>query len=167
MVGDSMLGGLQAINKRLRANGGAGISPGNVVDIGNYGGKTTEDMIDLVKPALRRNPAKLIVMSGTNDFDQHVDTIHHAKVLIRTIREIAPSTQLALTEICDRRDHHAPATGQIADMNNRLKALCRHEQVELISTRAFNYECLSHGLLHPNDKGNIVLKDLFNIFINK
>ena len=160
-----MLGGLLAEHKRLKFNGG--ISPGYYIDIGAYGGKTTEDMVDLVKPALRRNPSKLIIMSGTNDFEHQVDTVQHARILIRTVRDLSPSTKLALTEICDRRDGHAPAHGAIADMNNRLRALCRHEQVDLIDTKSFNVGCLSRGKLHPNDQGNVVLMDLFNKFINK
>ena len=78
MVGDSMLGGLLAEHKRQKPY--SGINPSQAVDIGAYGGKTTEDMIDLIKPALRRNPAKLIVMSGTNDFEHRIDTIQRRRI---------------------------------------------------------------------------------------
>ena len=165
MVGDSMLGRLLMEHKRQKPYDG--INPSHAVDIGAYRVKTTEDMIDLIKPALRRNPAKLIVMSGTNDFEHRIDTIQQAKNVIRTVREVAPTTKLALTEICTRRDQYAPAHSAIADINNRLRNLCRHEQVELISTQSFDGDCLSRGRLHPNDNGNEVLKNIFNNFINK
>ena len=121
-------------------------------------------MIDLIKPVLRHNPDKIIVMSGTNDFQCGIDTISHAKQLIRNVREAAPNVKLALTGICMRRDNRAQPHSHIADVNNRL---CRHEQVKLISMNTFDGECLSKGKLHPNDNGNDVLRDLFLNFMNK
>ena len=165
MVGDSMLGGVKAEHSRLKPTGG--LSRRHYIDIGAHGGRTTEDMIDLIKPVLRHNPDKIIVMSGTNDFQYGIDTISHARQLIRNVREAAPNVKLALTEICMRRDNRAPPHSHIADVNNRLRQLCRHEQVELISMNTFDGRCLSNGKLHPNEIGNDVLRDLFVNFMNK
>jgi hypothetical protein len=165
MVGDSMLGGLQARHHQLKPTGG--LISNHHLDVVSHGGKTTEDMVDYVKPVLRRAPNKLIVMTGTNDIRAGVDTLSHAKNLIDTVKATSPTTQLALTEICIRRDKLAPTHRDIADMNNRLAQLCQREQIEFIRTNEFDGRCLSKGRLHPNDNGNDILLKLFNIFINK
>ena len=102
MIGDSMLGGLQAKHHLLKPSGG--LISNHFLDVVSHGGKTTEDMVDYVKPVLRRAPNKLIVMTGTNDFRTGIDTLSHAKKLIDSVKATSSTTKLALPEICMRRN---------------------------------------------------------------
>jgi hypothetical protein len=106
-------------------------------------------------------------MSGTNDFQYGIDTLHHAKEIIQTVKETAPNVQLALSEICLRKDRKAPPHRDIADINNRLKQLCQRNQVDFIRMDEFDVDCLAKGKLHPNHTGNGVLKKLFIEYMNR
>jgi lysophospholipase L1-like esterase len=123
-------------------------------------------MVDYIRPALRHKPDKIIVMSGTNDFRYNIDTLHHAKEIIKLVKDTAPNVKLALAEICMRKDKHAPPHKDIADINNKIKQLCQREQIDFIKMDNFDFDCLSKGKLHPNDDGNRVLKKNFLKFMN-
>ncbi len=66
LVGDSLLHGIHErglTNKQTN------------VKVKAHGGATTRDMLDHIKPALRRQPDTIIVHCGTNDLTANVNTI--------------------------------------------------------------------------------------------
>ena len=65
IVGDSIV-------KRLT---GPGISKKNLIKIKTNPGATTEDIIDYIKPSIRKRPDFLLVHSVTNDFTNGVNTM--------------------------------------------------------------------------------------------
>ena len=46
------------------------------------GGATTRDMIDHIKPVLRRVPDTIILRCGTNDLTSSVSTIEHMEEIL-------------------------------------------------------------------------------------
>ena len=149
IIGDSMLGGIWNWSRE-----------NHVVKIHEYGGATSEDMNDMVQIALRRNPAALIIHSGTNDFEQKMNTKNELKKVITSVRSSNENIKIAISALCYREDK-PELIPKIKDMNNQLKILCSQHQVHFIDNKNFDRKCLASKKLHPNDHGNSVLAHNF------
>lgn len=88
IVGDSLLNGINENGmKKLNHN----------VKVRNHPGATTEDIIDHIKPILRKKPDLLIVHSGTNDLtNEKVNTTECLENINRYIKKTSPNT----TRLC-------------------------------------------------------------------
>ena len=78
IFGDSMIGG---VNPRF-------MCAKNNYKVHSYGGATTQDMVDLLRVGMRRNPNSVIIHSGTNDvtMSPKIDTLaHHNRYRHRNI----------------------------------------------------------------------------------
>ena len=50
-------------------------SKNNDVKVDTYSGSTTVDMLDYIKPIVRRKPDVLVILTGTNDLKNGVNTM--------------------------------------------------------------------------------------------
>ena len=50
-------------------------SKNNDVKVDAHSGSTTVDMLDYIKPIVRRKPDVLVILTGTNDLKNRVNTI--------------------------------------------------------------------------------------------
>ena len=155
LVGDSMLGGLEHLNKDTP------LSRSHFTTVKAHGGATSEDILDFVRPVLRRKPNKLIVHCGSNDFKNKLDTAKNIERFLTYSKQNNPDVELAVSEICIRKDKDAPPTAELVSMNKRIKEVCDHQLVQFISQSNFNENCLSKRQLHPNRYGNECLKKAF------
>ena len=88
IVGDSLLNGINENGmKKLNHN----------VKVRNHPGATTEDIIDHIKPIVRKKTDLLIVHSGTNDLtNEKVNTTECLENINRYIKKTSPNT----TRLC-------------------------------------------------------------------
>ena len=59
-----------------------------------HSGATTKDIIDHIKPVVRKRPLCVITHSGTNDLTQGIDTIENMKSIIEETRQESPDTEI-------------------------------------------------------------------------
>ena len=59
----------------------------NFVKISTQSGATTEDMLNHIKPVVRKKPDTVIIHTGTNDLTNGLKTINEVKKLVQYIKE--------------------------------------------------------------------------------
>ena len=155
IFGDSMIGG---VNPRL-------MGAKNIYKVHSYGGGTTEDMNDLLRVGMRRNPDCVIIHSGCNDLTRapQTDTLAELNKTITYIRTQKADADIAVSLLVERNDSKKHLNTQVKDLNNQLKTFCQQKGVGVIEHPGFDSSCLStpkktprgiQGGLHPNGKGN-------------
>ena len=115
ICGDSMLNGID----------GDGISNKDTcVSVKSFGGSTTKDMIDYIKPSARKKPNKIIVHVGTNDITKKIsDSTKNLNRIVETVREISPDTKICFSELCIRNDISG-GFSQVKRLNDDLIKFC-------------------------------------------
>ena len=100
------------------------ISRSHTVKVCPNPGASTHDLIDYVKPAMRKKPKALVIHTGTNNIQQEINTIKMAKKLVKVIQEIDSKKEIEIifSGLIQREDHDF--RGQIEEINSKLKRYC-------------------------------------------
>ena len=61
------------------------MSRGDSVKIRPHPGASTEDLIDHIKPAIRKNPDIVVIHTGTNDLQNNCNIVKKAKKLVSAV----------------------------------------------------------------------------------
>ena len=150
IVGDSMMNG---INDK-------GLSRDHHVTVRKHPGATSEDIKDYIKPPARRKPDVMIIHCGTNDLTKKdADTVQCLRDAISTIREIAPNTKIALSNVVTRTDgkKKSDLLKEVESLNRKIKALSIEEKVLIIDNTNLDETCLGKKGLHLSKRGNAML----------
>ena len=75
---------------------GPGISKKNNIKIKKTLGATTEDIIDYIKPSIRKKPDFLLLHSGTNDLTNEVNTMTKIRKAVATVEEMVNERNIKL-----------------------------------------------------------------------
>ena len=59
-------------------------------------GSTTADMVDYIKPIVRKNPDALVIHKGTNNMTSDVNTLKYVRKLEKVIREIDADEEIKM-----------------------------------------------------------------------
>ena len=143
------------------------MSRGESVKIRPLPGASTEDLIDLIKPAIRKNPDIVVVHTGTNDLQDNCNIVKKAKKLVSALKEVDKdnSIKIAFSGIISREDEDEDFKDKIMDVNNKLKNYCNSAGMDFINNLNIDGSCLSRGKLHLNRKGTAALAKIFCRFI--
>ena len=84
-------------------------------------GAATEDIIDYVKPSIRKKPDFSLVHSETNDLTNGINTMTEIRKVVATVEEMDNERKIKLgfSSIIDRED--VDKTDGIVAVNNRLQ----------------------------------------------
>lgn len=151
-VGDSMVNGLEE----------RGFCKNHRVKIRKHPGATSTDILDHLKPVLRRKPTKIVVHAGTNDITNNINYLKNVKLMLKIANEESPSTKIAFSGLVARYDIER-GDQLVADVNKRLKNFCLQNELDFISHENIEEEDLGKRKLHPNKKG---LKKMVNNFLD-
>lgn len=154
LVGDSLLHG---IHER-------GLTKKHSVKVKAHGGATTRDMIDHIKPVLRRQPDTIIVHCGTNDLTANVNTIEQMEEILKVAKQESSNTKIVISSVVTRADQ-AGMKKKVSKLNNKLKTFCNDNGIKLIDHSNINDECLATKRLHLNKRGDSFLANNFLKFI--
>ena len=145
IVGDSLLNGINENGmKKLNHN----------VKVRNHPGATTEDIIDHIKPILRKKTDLLIVHSGTNDLNnEKVNTTECLENINRYIKKTSPNTTLVVSKLIKRKDKPG-IDKNLNDLNESIERSCKLMNVEMIGNDNIMEGNLSTKKLHLNKSGN-------------
>ena len=97
------------------------MSRGDSVKTRPYLGASTEDLIDHIKPAIRKNPDIVVIHTVTNDLQNNYNIVKKARKLVSAVKEIDKdsSVKVAFSSIMNREDDDFK--DKINDVNNKLK----------------------------------------------
>ena len=158
IVGDSMLNGIFDEGMQKHRN----------ITIKRHPGATTRDIVDYVKPVIRKKPDCLIIHAGTNDLanKEAVNTIENLRMFIKQTKQVSPDTTVVLSSVVIRRDKQAlQKKVSVANLNKEIKELAKEMKIVLIDNANLYVSCLSRKKFHLNEKGNSYLASNFLNFI--
>ena len=91
ILGDSMLNGIQekGLNKNADIN----------VKIQKYSGASSTDILDHIKPSLRKEPDQIVIRAGTNDLANDHYYLDDMKKIAKTVRETCKNTKLCFSPL--------------------------------------------------------------------
>ena len=103
---------------------GPGISKKNNIKIKTNPGAANEDIIDYIKPSIRKKPNFLLVHSGTNDLTNGINTMAKIRKVVATVEEIDNERKIKLgfSSIFCRED--VDKTDEIIAVTDRLQKYC-------------------------------------------
>ena len=158
ICGDSLLNGID----------GDGVSTKKFCTVvKSFGGSTSRDMIDYVKPAARKKPDKMIIHVGTNDISKSIqNTSENLDLVINAIHELSPATQVFFSELCIRNDLQG-SFSKVKQKNEHLRKFCHDRNIGLICNENIDNSCLAKKKLHMNQKGLKRLALNFKNFLEK
>ena len=122
IIGDSMLSN---INSR-------GLSKSKEVDVLNFPGATSSDVLTKIDDVLNKKPASLIVHVGTNDLTNDINLLSNVKKIVNKTNKTSPNTVMTFSSIIFRKDKKNLRKTR-ADTNSHLKNVCRQKNINLIS----------------------------------
>ena len=94
----------------------------SIVKVLNHPGSTSADMVDYIKPIVRRKPDALVIHTGTNDMTKNdVNTLKHIRKLLKVIREIDVDEEIktGLSNVICRIDKNLEQ--ERMEINTKLK----------------------------------------------
>ena len=158
ICGDSMVNGID----------GDGVSSKSFsTAVKHFGGSTSLDMVDYIKPSANSKPDKIIVHVGTNDITKNVtNTTENLDLIVNAVKDLSPETQLYFSEICMRKD--IPSSFQkVSEINRSLKQFCQSRNIGFVENANIDASCLARKKLHLNQKGIGRLAINFKSFLEK
>ena len=93
-----MLNGIQ--EKRLNKNVDINIK------IRKYPGTSSTDILDHIKPILRKEPDQILIHTGTNDLTNDHNYLNNVKKIVKMVRETCKNTELLLIDLSIRPDRY-------------------------------------------------------------
>ena len=89
-----MLNGIQekGLNKNADIN----------VKIQKYSGASSTDILDHIKPSLRKEPDQIVTHAETNDLTNDHNYLHNVKKIVKMVRETCKNTKLFFSSLICR-----------------------------------------------------------------
>lgn len=119
------------------------------VKVHSFSGADSCDMVDFLKPILRKKPTKVILHCGTNDLGRYTaeETANNIKNLVNTVK--SHGIQCSVSELITRGGNLGK---NVAEVNSKLKNLLSKD-VSIIEHDNINMEHLNGSKLHLNKRG--------------
>ena len=120
-------------------------------------GASTHDLMDHVKPAMRKKPKALVIHTDTNDIQQEINTMKMVKKLVKVIKEIdsEKENEIIFSGLIQREDHDFG--DQIEEINGKLKRYCESKGYRFVENSKIYGGFLNRSKLHLNKKGTALL----------
>ena len=139
----------------------------NFVNVRFHPGTTTEDIVDFIKPVIRKKPDAAIIHARTNDLTNGTITMKQVRKITKTIQEMEDSGKIGIgfSGIIQRADRNFK--DQIKETNDKLKRYCEGNGFVYVDNDNINEKSLNKSLLHLNKAGNKLLsKNLLDCLKN-
>ena len=128
-------------------------SKNNDVKINAHPGSTTLDMLDYIKPIVRRKSHVLVIHTRTNYLTNGVNTMKEVRQLVKCVKELdkEEEVKIGFSSVINRSDRNLEK--EIVDLNLKLKRYCEGNQFLFIDNDNIDKSCLKNSKLHLNQKG--------------
>ena len=96
-------------------------SHNNDVKVDENPGSTTLDILDYIKPIVRRKPDVLVIHTRTNDLTNRVNTMKEVRQLVKCVKELdkEEEVKIGFSSVINRSDRNLEK--EIVDLNLKLK----------------------------------------------
>ena len=94
VIGDCMLNNINA----------RGLFKSKKVDILNFPGATSSDIVNKIDEVLKGKPESLIIHIGTNDLTNNINLLANVKKIVNKVKKTSPDTVLSFSDIVFRKD---------------------------------------------------------------
>ena len=132
-----------------------------------HGGATTKDMVDYIKPILRKKPVVVILHTGSNDLTKGVDTASQLEEISDLVKNDEKSNiELVISTVLTKGDR-AGMSKRIKNLNKRIKKFSAERNLQTIKHDNIDLSCLATKRLHLNKRGDSILASNFINFLNK
>ena len=117
----------------IKTVNGRDVSRGNSVTIRPHPGTSAEDLIDHIKPAIRKIPDIVVIHTGTNDLQNNCNIVKKAKKLISVVKEVGKdhSVKIEFSSKINREDEDFK--DKISDVNNKLGNYCNSAGIDVLT----------------------------------
>ena len=141
---------------------GRGLSKSKKVEVINFPGATSSDIVEKLDEILEHQPKSLVVHVGTNDLTNDVNLLNNVKKIVNKTKKKSPTTVISFSNIIIRKDRRNIKKKR-SDTNARLKNYCSQKNIDLINNDNLKENHLGIKKLHLNRKGNTLFaKNLLN-----
>ena len=161
-----MVSECKSLTTKLRSisnnNNSRGLSKSKKVEVSNFPGATSSDIVGKVDGVLDQKPESLIVQVGTNDLTNEINILNNIKTIVTKTKQKSPNTILSYSNTIIRKDKKNLEKIR-TDANSRLKNYYSQKNPRLINHDNIKKIHLGFKKLHLNRKGNSVFpKTLLN-----
>ena len=122
ILGDPMLNGIQ--EKELNKNADINIK------IRKYPGASSTDILNYIKPSLRKKPDQIVIHPGTNDLTSnhnYLDDVH--KIVKMVVKETCKNTKLCFSSLICRTDLK-DIDEKVIKTNTHQKNYCKQQNLQ-------------------------------------
>ena len=137
------------------------------VNIRRWSGASSEDILDLIKPAIRNKPKEIIIHTGYNDLSNAINPLNNIKKIAKLVKEDAPNTKLTFSGIMIRQDRKIITDKSIKDVNDRLQNYCVNNELGYIDNSNIDASFLGKKRLHMSKRGTGLLAKNFINHLNQ
>ena len=145
IIGDSMLNGIheRGMNKDENIK----------VKIGKYPGTSSIDVLDHIKPSLRKALEQIIIHADTNAISNNTNYLKNVKNIVKLVKENCKDTKLSFSSVICRRDVKDIAD-TINTTNSHLQNYCKQQNVGFIDNGNIKKSDLNPKGLHLHERGS-------------
>ena len=127
------------------------------VNIKRWQGGKSVDMLDIIKPLIRKKPDEIIVHVGCNDITNNSNYLTNVKKISEMVNEETPETKLTFSGIMIRKDNKDIKEHTIREINSKLKNYCQQNNLGFIDNSNIDESYLGKQKLHLNKRGSSLL----------
>ena len=120
------------------------------MDTGNLVGMVFVDLVDHMKPAIRRKQDTLIIHTGTNDITSGTDTQEFLDHAVNLIKTESPEAEIVISLPIPRIDGGGQYTKKLRELKARMKKYCSQKRIKTIENDNITKESLGMKGLHLN-----------------
>ena len=152
ILGDSMLNDVQEkeLNKNTDIN----------IKIRKYPGASSTDMLDHIRPSLRKEPDQIIIHAGTNDLTNDHNYLNNVKKIVKMVRETCKNTKLCFSSLICRNDLK-DIDEKVKKTNTHLENYCKQQNLGFIDNSNLKKSDLNSRGLHLQERGSSKLAKNF------
>ena len=135
------------------------------VKIRKYPGAYSIDILDHIKPSLRKAPEQITIHAGTNDISNNTNYLKNVKKIVKLAKENCKDTKLSFSSVICRSDVKDIAD-TINTTNFHLQNYCKQQNVGFNDNGNINKSDLNTKELHLHERGSSKLaKNLLNFIL--
>ena len=99
------------------------------IKIRKYPGGSSIDILDHIKPSLRKEPDQIVVHAGTNDVTNDHNYLNNVKKIAKMVRETCKNTKLCFSSLICRTDLK-DIDEKVIKINTHLENYCKQQNLD-------------------------------------
>ena len=130
------------------------------IKIRKYPSATSTDMLDHIKPILRKEPDQIVIHAGTNDLTNDHSYLNNVKKISKMVRETCKNTKLYFSSLICRTDMK-DVDEMVIKTNTHLENYCKQQNLDFIDNSNIKKSDLNSRGLHLQKHGSSKLAKNF------